>query len=332
MHQVQRLTISRETKEKRFRLLHALATVIAMAVIAVAPAMANTITFAQYSDVSGGQDWNITTAGSGWHTPASPCSTTISVTSIGFNSLFIFVPGSAWYRARGCGFHFHSDEHRNCNCGVACATGAAFTQGGYRGSCSYGGLPVTYAGLTLLTAPSRTPVSQPQHRGWAGGVFSGSHPHPELACLRGPELPCSPTQERRLTSFVTPTSLSRSALLALIYQASHPHQFSLQFGHVRPNGVFSEPAFLTLTRWRPGGSPSLAAYASHASRLEISNRRPMAFALIDLGAGNSQQSNSSLRWNGGIVVLLLDYAMSAIAGRALAGYLRTGSSRFTADR
>ncbi len=124
-----------------------------MAVIAVAPAMANTITFAQYSDVSGGQDWNITTAGSGCNTPASPCSTTISVTSSGFNSLFIFVPGSGLGTVPvDADFTFTATSTAIGNCGVACATGDSFTQGGYSGSFSYVGLSGPYAGLTLLTA------------------------------------------------------------------------------------------------------------------------------------------------------------------------------------
>jgi hypothetical protein len=127
--------------------------VIAVAVMAVAPAMANTITFAQYSDVSAGQDWNVVTSGAGCNTPAIPCSTTISVTSSGFNSLFIFVPGSGLGTvAVPADFTFTATSTDTPgNCGVACASSDSFTQGGYTGSFSYVGLG-PYAGLTLLSA------------------------------------------------------------------------------------------------------------------------------------------------------------------------------------
>jgi hypothetical protein len=173
-----RLRFPQGSKERRFRFLSTVVCGLAVAVIAVAPAMANTITFAQYSDISPGQDWSIVTSGSGCNTPANPCSTTISVAANPDNSLFIFVPGSGLGTVPVlANFTFSATSTDTLgNCGVACANGDSYTQGGYNGTFSYvGAAGSAYAGVTLLSATFTGAIfGATVDKGTGGVSYSGS--------------------------------------------------------------------------------------------------------------------------------------------------------------
>lgn len=165
--------------KKSFRGLAVLPAMAGLVLMGAGSAAANTITFAQYSDVSAGQDWSITTSGAGCNTPATPCSTTIKVNSAGFNSLFIFVPGSGLGTVPvAADFSFTATSTNTIgNCSSTCATSPnpdSYTQGGYNGTFTYIGLG-PYAGLTLLTGTFSNAIFGATLNGGTGNVaYSGS--------------------------------------------------------------------------------------------------------------------------------------------------------------
>lgn len=128
--------LSRKTTRRVFG---GLAVVCVLAAIAVAPATAATITFAQVVDL-GGNDWSYTTSGSGCNTPAAPCTTTVTVTSTGVNALFVFLPASGvTLLPQEATFSLTAtlDSTTIGNCATNCAPDTGYTQAGYSGSFQY---------------------------------------------------------------------------------------------------------------------------------------------------------------------------------------------------
>jgi len=156
--------ISQETETKRFRSLRALALVIALAVIAVAPARANgLVTVITGTDdnslPSPGNDWNFVTsniASGGCNLGVTgDCQTVISITpSSPYNALFVLTnqSGLSGLGVQNAVFTLSATSDTVGNCATNCTTDTGLTQGGFSGSFSYtGATGSTYAGQVLLT-------------------------------------------------------------------------------------------------------------------------------------------------------------------------------------
>jgi hypothetical protein len=166
----------KEASGKTFRWLRPFLPGFALAAIAAAPAMANTITFAQAIDFSLGQDWSISTSGAGCASGAGPCTTSISITSSGFNSLFSFLPASTLsIVGQQSNFTLTATSTTIGNCATTCGNGDGYTEAGFNGSFEYVGLTGPYVGKVFLKATFTNATFGSTINGGTGSVgYNGS--------------------------------------------------------------------------------------------------------------------------------------------------------------
>jgi len=137
------------TKEKRVGSLRALAAMLALSVIAVAPARANSVTFAQYFEQTGNQEWSLTT---------SPSSATLTASG---NEFFIFNNTLTPFNGMvlSAAFLLTMTTATAGNCGNVCANGDSLTEQGYSGTFSFIGNSPTDGvlnGVNLLSGTFST--------------------------------------------------------------------------------------------------------------------------------------------------------------------------------
>jgi hypothetical protein len=101
----------------------------ALAILAVSPAMASIVTFAQYNQQTSSEQWTISTVG-----------TTTTVKATGTVWLTFLVPtslGTPPVAPLPATFTFNATSTQVGNCGVGCANGDSFVQPGYSGTFSF---------------------------------------------------------------------------------------------------------------------------------------------------------------------------------------------------
>jgi hypothetical protein len=143
----------------------------AFALIAVSPAAASPVTFAQYIHTDGAQQqWTVTTSGS---------TTTVSATGA---VLFMYsgILGLPFTGPESALFTLSATSGQVGNCGVDCGNGDSFVQPGYTGTFSFidtGAAP----GANLLSgtfavtgSPTTTGAQFSSHIGTSGGSFDSS--------------------------------------------------------------------------------------------------------------------------------------------------------------
>ena len=154
----------------RFSSVRFLAVAFALAILAVSPAMATPMTFAQYLQQNGAlQDWTISTSG-----------TTTTVTSSGA-VFFLFAPGLSPFTApESAEFTLTATSNQVGNCGVACGAGDSFVQPGYAGTFSFidtgfdPGANLLSGTFAVTGSPSTTGAQFSSHIGSSGGSFDAS--------------------------------------------------------------------------------------------------------------------------------------------------------------
>ena len=138
--------------------------------MSIVPAMAASVTFAQYVQSNGAlQQWSVTTAGG----------TTTTVSASGAVSFtFSGVLGLPFAGARNATFTLNATSSQAGNCGVACGPGDSFVQPGYSGTFSF---IDTLLGTNLLSgtfavtgSPSTTGAQFSSAIGSSGGSFNAS--------------------------------------------------------------------------------------------------------------------------------------------------------------
>ena len=137
--------------------------------ISIAPAIAASLTFAQYVQADGAQQqWSITT--------------TAGITTVQASGAVAFtfsgVPGLPFAGARNATFTLNATSSQPGNCGVACGAGDSFVQPGYAGTFSF---IDTLLGTNLLSgtfavtgSPATTGAQFSSSVGSSGGSFNAS--------------------------------------------------------------------------------------------------------------------------------------------------------------
>lgn len=143
-------TISRGSGHRTLHSLCCLAAAMALAAIAAVPASANSVTFAQYFETTGNQEWSINTTAD---------STTITATGTEF---FEFNNTTTAYNGQilTADFSLSVTSDTAGNCGVSCGADDTLTQQGYSGTFSFTDVGGPLNGLVLL-----------------GGTFSSTSPN-----------------------------------------------------------------------------------------------------------------------------------------------------------
>jgi hypothetical protein len=135
----------------RRRVICSLAAIAGLAMLAVSPAMASPITFAQYIQLGNGQQWTINTVG------GTTTITAAGVDLFAFQSPTIF--GATAYRTAS--FTFSASSSQPGDCDVATCLSGGYEQQGYHGSFSF---IDTTLGTNLLSGTFNVTVN-PLHTG-----------------------------------------------------------------------------------------------------------------------------------------------------------------------
>jgi hypothetical protein len=143
----------------------------AIAVIAVSPAIAGPITFAQYFQTDGAeQQWSVTTSGT---------TTTVSASGTVF-FLFSGVSGLPFAGPEIANFTLSATSSQVGNCGVSCGPGDSFVQPGYAGTFSFidadsaPGANLLSGTFAVTGSPSTTGAQFSSSIGSSGGSFNAS--------------------------------------------------------------------------------------------------------------------------------------------------------------
>jgi PEP-CTERM motif-containing protein len=118
----------------KFRSFQALALMGTMAIIGAAPSRGAPITFAQFVETNGAQDWSITESTSG-----STTTTTVSETGTVFFSFQGTPPSGQPFGGTPqlANFTLTATSTSLGNCAVSCGAGDGFTQAGYSGTFAF---------------------------------------------------------------------------------------------------------------------------------------------------------------------------------------------------
>jgi hypothetical protein len=147
----------------RRRMICSLAAIAGLAIIAVSPAMASPITFAQYLQIGSDQQWTISGVGG-----------TTTITASG-PELFVFQVGTifgATSSTRTATFSLTASSSSTGDCDQVGCTGGSFTQPGFLGSFSF---IDTITGGNLLSGTFNTTGAQfTAAIGGNGGGFDGT--------------------------------------------------------------------------------------------------------------------------------------------------------------
>ena len=154
-----------------FGSIRCVAATCALAMLAVSPSMASSVTFAQYVQTNGAQQqWTISNSGN-----------TTMVTGSG-SVLFSFsgVSGLPFVGPESAMFTINATSSQVGNCGVNCGAGDSYVQPGYAGTFSFIDTS-SHPGANLLSgtfavtgSPSTTGAQFSSHIGSSGGSFDSS--------------------------------------------------------------------------------------------------------------------------------------------------------------
>lgn len=147
----------------RFISTAAISAVLALCAIAPAPAMADSVTFGQYTQFDGAtQQWTVSTGGS---------PTTTTVTASGQVEFTLSeVPGLTFSGPQLATFSLSVTSTQIGTCQASCGAGDTLTQFGYSGTFSFTDEEAGYSGMNLLSgtlAVTGTPWS-------SGGQYTGN--------------------------------------------------------------------------------------------------------------------------------------------------------------
>ncbi len=153
MREIQRIRIFRGTGNGGFRSLRALAPAFALALLCGAPARAaGPITFAQYFETGGTQQWSMSES-------SATGPTTITASGTVF-FLFSNTPTAYNGDVELADFTFTATSNITGDCGVACANGDSYAQEGYNGSFSFTDVGGPLNGVVLLGGTFSTASGQ----------------------------------------------------------------------------------------------------------------------------------------------------------------------------
>ncbi len=148
-----------------------------LAALAASPALAAPVTFAQYYETGGGQDWAITTV---FNAVTDITTTTITAQSNAAYFLFTGVSGLPVKGAELANFNLTATSSQIGNCGVKCGPGSSFSQAGFVGTFSFIDASL-HPGANLLSgifavtaAPGTTGAQFSSSVGGSGASFNGS--------------------------------------------------------------------------------------------------------------------------------------------------------------